>query len=334
MFVYLLRNTVNGKGYVGQTSLPSVDERFKAHLRASKSDWKRKRLPIAAAIHKHGWDSFERSLLEVCASQEGLDLAELRWIAQLGTVSPGGYNVRAGGRGGGRNSEASKLKQRAKMSGRILTPEHRRKIADACRGTVHSPKRNKKISNALRGRKNTWSKGRPGITMRADLCADFVRRGHEAQAKLRASGELDTRAENNANAKLGWTEVRAMRALWATGEHSQQSLADLFGVTQTNVGRIVRGVSWKESKPVATSPDLRTTDGKLTFVRGLIQNITNDVLAYISEGKAPEEWDGHELRCLVADLAEDSAKISRVRRDKRDPRSKAYRNHMLVTPKH
>lgn len=40
---------------------------------------------------------------------------------------------------------------------------------------------------------------------------------------------------------------------------------------------------------------------KKKFVRSLSQSVTSMILKYIDAGKVPEEWDGVELRQLMAD---------------------------------
>ncbi len=64
----------------------------------------------------------------------------------------------------------------------------------------------------------------------------------------------------------------------------------------------------------------------------LCNGMRERVTAHIAKGHVPESWDGHELRCLVADLATDNASTTEIRRSPRSARSKDFKNHMLVTP--
>lgn len=52
------------------------------------------------------------------------------------------------------------------------------------------------------------------------------------------------RGEQNSQAKLTWADVDRIRAL-AAGGMSQYAIAEQFGVAQTNVSAIVRGVAWR-----------------------------------------------------------------------------------------
>jgi hypothetical protein len=57
------------------------------------------------------------------------------------------------------------------------------------------------------------------------------------------------RFTGNGNAKLTLDQVREIRRLYGTGQYSQRQLGRQFGVTYPNIGSIVRGESWKVSRP-------------------------------------------------------------------------------------
>lgn len=95
MIVYLARNNVNGKGYVGQTRR-TLEQRWAEHVNNALKMMCE--MPIYDAIRKHGAEAFEVSVLEECSSLENLDQAEVRWISELETYSKG-YNATKGGHG-------------------------------------------------------------------------------------------------------------------------------------------------------------------------------------------------------------------------------------------
>jgi group I intron endonuclease len=83
----------NSKSYVGLTT-KSAEVRYRRHIALSKG---KSRRPIYNAIRKHGapemrilFESFEQALLEE---------QERRFIAELRTMVPNGYNTTAGGDG-------------------------------------------------------------------------------------------------------------------------------------------------------------------------------------------------------------------------------------------
>jgi hypothetical protein len=71
-------------------------------------------------------------------------------------------------------------------------------------------------------------------------------------------------------------------------------------------------------------------DAQLTIVNKLCMTAALEIGTLIDEGKVPEEWDGHELRVLVADKLKDAASISVIVKDPRSQRAKDFRNTVLV----
>lgn len=60
-----------------------------------------------------------------------------------------------------------------------------------------------------------------------------------------AKGRYSPKGTGNAAAKLSEEDVSKVRNLYATGQWSQQAIADIFGVTQTTVSTIVLGKRWR-----------------------------------------------------------------------------------------
>lgn len=108
MYVYLIRNNLTGKGYVGLTR-QKINDRLRAHRKNAKSE-SRHRQAISKAIYKYGWKAFSPFVLEVCQSVEELSAAETQWIERLGTMAPNGYNLRPGGVSEFAFSDESKVK--------------------------------------------------------------------------------------------------------------------------------------------------------------------------------------------------------------------------------
>ncbi len=65
-------------------------------------------------------------------------------------------------------------------------------------------------------------------------------------AKGRESSPPHPKGEGVGTSKLTWGKVREIRRRYATGEANQHQLADEYGVTQPNIGYIVRNESWRE----------------------------------------------------------------------------------------
>lgn len=91
--IYIIRNTVNTKVYVGQTTV-SIKLRFQNHLSAARNG---KDYIIGKAIRKYGEDKFYIELLEEC-SEEELNEKEIYWISYFNSAnSRFGYNMSIGG---------------------------------------------------------------------------------------------------------------------------------------------------------------------------------------------------------------------------------------------
>lgn len=115
--VYLATNQVNGKRYVGQTTLP-VEARWAAHVRGRFAA--RCRL-LSRAIRKHGREAFTVEGIATCATREELNASERFAIEWLGTVAPSGYNLTTGGESAYRRSDDTRKRISA-----AWTPEKRR----------------------------------------------------------------------------------------------------------------------------------------------------------------------------------------------------------------
>ena len=70
---------------------------------------------------------------------------------------------------------------------------------------------------------------------------------------------------------------------------------------------------------------------QISFVNELCMRMALDIATKIDAGAVPEEWDGHELRCLVADKANANASRSEILTHKRGTRARSYRNHIITT---
>lgn len=93
--IYIIRNTVNDKVYVGQTT-KTLKQRIAKHIDDSKREQKIKR-PLYSAINKYGADAFFIELIEECNTEEA-DAREVYWIKKYKSYDIGGYNATIGGK--------------------------------------------------------------------------------------------------------------------------------------------------------------------------------------------------------------------------------------------
>jgi group I intron endonuclease len=135
-YIYMLKSP-SGRIYIGQTIRP-IQERLEEH-RTGKSSRCR---GIYNAIKKHGWENFVIDWYE--CSDEDLNFDEELLVREMGTLSPGGYNLREGGGNCGKMSEETKQKlseatcgKKHHMYGKKLSDDHKQKIGEAQRGEKH-----------------------------------------------------------------------------------------------------------------------------------------------------------------------------------------------------
>lgn len=144
--IYCITNLVNGKRYIGQTTMP-LYKRWHAHKKANG-----RCISIAAAIKKYGVDAFEIIEIDRAFSREELDEKEVAHIAAANTLDPQfGYNLRPGGMSA-TFSEETRALMSARKKGGTLTEEHKAKISLAGKGRRHSEASIQKQSLAKLGK--------------------------------------------------------------------------------------------------------------------------------------------------------------------------------------
>lgn len=161
-WIYLIRNKVNGKCYVGQTRQKKIESRWAVHSRPVEQNTSY----IANSIRHHGWDSFEPSIICEIPNEE-LNAREILEIKERNTIAPNGYNLKLGGDNhethplvrarisasntGKKQSLEIIAKRNISNTGKKRTPEMCARIAEGRRGIKHTEETKAK----LKGRKHT-----------------------------------------------------------------------------------------------------------------------------------------------------------------------------------
>ena len=153
-WIYLIRNNVNGKCYVGQTRQKKLEQRWSQH----KCNPRRL---LKFAFEKYGFENFEFSI--ICEiHNDDLDAREILEIKERNSLVPNGYNLASGGNSNvithpetrKKMSESAKGKNRPQVSEanklRIYTDETRRKRSEAARGRVATEETKVKLKEACR----------------------------------------------------------------------------------------------------------------------------------------------------------------------------------------
>lgn len=93
--IYMIKNTINDKVYIGQTC-QSITERWKGHLKRVKEESKKYKL--YNALRKHGVSNFSIVPLEINIPYDQLDKKEIEYIKSYDSFE-NGYNSTPGGDG-------------------------------------------------------------------------------------------------------------------------------------------------------------------------------------------------------------------------------------------
>jgi group I intron endonuclease len=175
MIVYLVRNLVNGKIYVGKCK-GTIKQRWGVHVWYAE---KKIGNYFHSAISKYGPENFSIEEIARASSMEELSELEKFHIARLGSHRPEvGYNLTMGGEGTSPSDELrkrmrdthlgkkhspetiekmrqAKLGKKNPFYGKTHTEEAREKMGDPSRGKKQSPEHVAKRSAALMGRPRT-----------------------------------------------------------------------------------------------------------------------------------------------------------------------------------
>lgn len=147
--IYAIRNLINGKIYVGQTTR-GVQCRWRAHIKGLGSD--RTYPGLKGALKKYGVENFSVEVIDTAASYEELDSKECAWIGTLDSMVPNGYNLKEGGKHAPHSAESRERNRQAQL-GKKHTHEAKAKMSAVGKGRVKSPEHLAKISAALQGRR-------------------------------------------------------------------------------------------------------------------------------------------------------------------------------------
>ena len=154
MIIYLIRNKVNGKGYVGKTIRP-LEERWYNHICGD--------LAVDVAIREYGRENFEMCVLAEAQSLPQLNALEKLHVKEQGTKHPNGYNLtNGGGRSRWEKGATFSAAHREKLSlakrGKKVSAETKIRMSEAAKGKIKSEAHRANLSAALKGNKNSQAR--------------------------------------------------------------------------------------------------------------------------------------------------------------------------------
>ena len=151
--IYMIRNKLNNKMYVGQTIF-DAEKRYKQHIDMALH--KKDNKELYNSMRKHGVENFELIILETGVSVEQLDEREVYYIEKFDTYN-NGYNYTKGGGGirGYHHSEETRRKMGIAISNsmwKINTPERTAKISATQKGRKFTEEHKRHIAESVHDR--------------------------------------------------------------------------------------------------------------------------------------------------------------------------------------
>lgn len=92
--IYLMKNKINNKVYIGQTVERKIWDRIRGHL---KGDRKNDNIPFHNALRKYGYKGFDMTILDYARDKKELNFKEKYWVAWFKSHGYIVYNVLQGG---------------------------------------------------------------------------------------------------------------------------------------------------------------------------------------------------------------------------------------------
>lgn len=207
-YVYLTKNLINGKCYIGQK-----------HSSVFVEDYYGSGVYLKRALLKYGTENFDNTkILQWCETKESLDEAERYWIQYYNAVNnPDFYNLAKGGEGlaGCKHSDTWKSLIAESTRNREWKDESREKIRNYVKdrvwmnkGTESKQVLKKEISSY---QKQGWELGRPSFSEIAKQHMSDSRKGkcYESKESLQKRSVQMTREGNHFYGKTHSDEQKA-----------------------------------------------------------------------------------------------------------------------------
>ncbi len=204
--LYKITNLIDGKYYIGQTSIKGFNYRMTAHK-------KRKDRPslIHNAIQKYGEENFTFERLAILEDWM-IDEAEQKAIIVFNSLKPNGYNLETGGNINKYHHPDTKKKMSELKKGKPswckgvpMKEGTKQKLREANKGK-EPPNKGKKMSEEQKKILSEIKKGKPSSMKGREMSEESRKKMSISAKKRRASDE--TKKKLSEKAKLQWQRQR------------------------------------------------------------------------------------------------------------------------------
>lgn len=210
MYIYKIENKINNKMYIGQT-INKPENRWKRHQRISQDVNSKDFSYIHSAISKYGVENFSFDVIDKANNKEELDAKEKKYISELNTLVPNGYNISSGGQFTKEIDEQTRKKISESKKGennpnwgKIYTKEEREAHRQMMLKRYSDP--NERIKTGIKNRE-VWS--RPGYREKMSE----IRKNNATDEFRKKVGEASKKVWENENFRKIMSEKR--KAQWA-----------------------------------------------------------------------------------------------------------------------
>jgi len=138
--IYCLQNKINGKRYIGLSHNPK--KRMESHCKSF--------LIIGKAIHKYGWENFNKIILQTNLTFKQAQKQERYCIKKYNSIAPNGYNLSGGGEGLFNPTKEIREKKNKALKQTLNQPEIKAKMIKA----QNRPEVKAKKSKSMQGNQN------------------------------------------------------------------------------------------------------------------------------------------------------------------------------------
>ena len=275
--IYIAFSQTTGKSYIGQT-IKKLSKRKSEHRRKSITNTN-KNCKFYNYINKYGFDDFTWKILFYSIPIKKLNLEEICAIYLYDTYYTG-LNSTFGGEGAkgkklsketkkkisiantgkrrGPMSDETKKKISIANTGKKRTEETKSKLKKYRLGKKHSNKTKKKISIANSGENNSMFGKNHSEETKINIGnihknnTYWIGRKHSKITKTKMKNTWQTslkqgkrRGDNASRSKLNSKQVLDIRYIYKNENISSRELAKKYGVSKTQILRIIKNESWK-----------------------------------------------------------------------------------------
>lgn len=254
--IYGIFNTINNKLYIGLTN--NLKRRWQEHKKCSKKITSRS-YAVHYAIYKYGVENFIVKEIDIAIDLNSANLLEMMWIKELKSMGHQLYNETPGGDGvkGYHRKWTEEQKQAASIKnsgsknpmygvqlfgsdngnfGKTMKP-HVKEILLKCRRKLSDEQ-----ITEIRQLYSTGNYTQTALSIQFNCNLTTI---HDIVHNRNWSDNPNTELLTKKNITI--EDARKIKELYATNNYSQEELGKQFGISGTQVGRIINGQRWKNA---------------------------------------------------------------------------------------